>query len=123
MSTVGSQCRYDSDFSEDSTIPSSESEEEPLYPISKIPTFCLYPPEIPDGRFIWNCPNCDYNIDFLNLSTDIVNQLPDDTKLLLDSKTWTIKDEPIQFLFLTLASEHYKDHLPADIRSAMSPSV
>src|ERR1700678_3119292 len=118
--TVAGQCDYDSDFSEASTIPSSESEDEAPFPTSKVPEFCRYPPEIPNGRFVWNCSGCDYDIDFLNLSPDILNHLPNDAKRVFDSETWTIKDEAVQLVFFQLVSDHYTvHHLPADLRAAI----
>ena len=120
--TIISQFQYDSDFSEASTIASSDSEEE-LYPVSKIQYFCLQPPEIPNGRFVWNCPGCDYYVDLLNLSPDILNHLPDDTKRVLGGKSWKIKEEPIQRLLFQLVSNHYRDHhLPSGARAALQAS-
>lgn len=123
MPTIASQFQYDSDFSEASTNASSDSEDEPLYPISKIPYFCLKPPDIPNGRFAWNCPGCDYYVDLLNLSPDILNHLPDDTKRVLSGKTWKIKEEPIQRLLFQLVSNHYGDHhLPSGVQAALQAS-
>jgi hypothetical protein len=110
MPTVGTQLQYDSDFSEASTVASLDSEDVPLFPASKIPYYCLQPPEIPNGRFVWNCPGCDYYVDLLNLSPDILNQFPDDTKQFLGSKLWKIKDKPIQRFLFQVVSDHYKDH-------------
>ena len=94
-----SQFQYDSDFSEASTNASSDVEDDPEpYPISNIPYFCLKPPDIPNGRFVWNCLGCDYYIDLLNLSPDILNHLPDDTKRVLGGKSWKVKEELIQRL-------------------------
>jgi hypothetical protein len=88
----------------------SEEDDETLFPISKIPSFCFSPPEIPNGRFVWNCPGCDYNIDLLNLSPDILNVLPDDFKEFIQAKSWKIKDEPIQNFFFQMVSNHYEDY-------------
>ena len=110
MPTIVSQFQYDSDFSEASTNASSDSEDESLYPISKIPYFCLKPPDIPNGRFVWNCRGCDYYIDLLNLSPDILNHLPDDTKRVLGGKSWKVKEEPIQRLLFQVVSNHYRDY-------------
>ena len=112
MPTVASRFQYDSDFSEASTIDDapSDSEDKPLYPISKIPYFCLVPPDIPNGRFVWNCRGCDYYIDLLNLSPDILNHLPDDTRRVLGGKSWKVKDEPIQRLLFQTVSNHYRDY-------------
>jgi hypothetical protein len=123
MPTAVSQFQYDSDFSEASTIASSDFEDEPLYPISKIPHFCLQPPDIPNGRFVWNCPGCDYYVDLLNLSPDNLTHLPNDTKRVLGGKSWTIKEEPIQRLLFQLVSHHYRDyHLPSDVQAAIQAS-
>lgn len=110
MPAVVSKFQYDPDFSEASTDASLDSEDESFYPISKIPYFCLKPPEIPNGRFVWSCPGCDYGVDLLNLSPDILHHLPDDTKRLLRHKSWKVKDEPIQCLLFQVVSDHYKDH-------------
>ena len=122
--TVVSQFQYDSDFSEASTNASSDSEDEPFYPISKIPYFCLKPPEIPNGRFTWNCPGCDYYVDFLNLSPDVLGRLPDDTKRVLGSKSWKIKDEFIQRLLFQVVSDHYRDchFLPNGVQATVQAS-
>lgn len=106
---ITSQFQYDSDFSEASTNASSDSEDETFYPISKIPHFCLKPPEIPNGRFMWCCPGCDHYVDLLNLSPDILDHLPDDTKRVLSGKSWKVKEEPIQRLLFQLVSNHYRD--------------
>ena len=124
MPTVVSQFQYDSDFSEASTNASSDSEDEPLYPISKIPYFCLQPPEIPNGRFVWNCLGCDYYIDLLNLSPDILNHLPNDTKRVLGGKSWKVKEEPIQRLLFQVVSNHYRDHHLSDyVQASVQTSV
>ena len=124
MPTVVSQFQYDSDFSEASTIASSDSEDEPLYPISKIPYFCLKPPDIPNGRFVWNCLGCDYYVDLLNLSPDILNHLPNDTKRVLGGKSWKIKEEPIQRLLFQVVSNHYRDHHLSDyVQASVQASV
>jgi hypothetical protein len=122
MPTVVSQFQYDSDFSEASTN-ASDFEDEPLYPISKIPYFCLRPPDIPNGRFVWNCPGCDYYVDLLNLSPDILNHLPDDTKRVLGGKSWKVKEEPIQRLLFQLVSNHYRDyHLSDGVQASVQAS-
>ena len=121
MPTAVSQFQYDSDFSEASTNASSDSEDEPLSSVSsKIPYFCLKPPDIPNGRFVWNCrgSGCDYYVDLLNLSPDILNHLPDDTKRVLGGKSWKIKEEPIQRLLFQMVSNHYKDYHLSDVVEA-----
>jgi hypothetical protein len=120
MPTIVSQFQYDSDFSEASTNASSDVEDEPLYPISKIPYFCLEPPDIPNGRFVWSCLGCDYYVDLLNLSPDILNLLPDDTKRVLGGKSWKVKDEPIQRLLFQMVSNHYRDyHLSNGVQASV----
>ena len=110
MPTIVGQFQYDSDFSEASTNASSDFEDESLYSISKIPYFCLKPPDIPNGCFVWNCQGCDYYVDLLNLSPDILNHLPDDTKRVLGGKSWKVKEEPIQRLLFQVVSNHYRDY-------------
>jgi hypothetical protein len=69
---------------------------------------------------VWNCPGCDYHVDLLNLSPDILNHLPDDTRRVLGGKSWKIKEEPIQRFLFQLVSDHYRDHhLPDDVRAAL----
>ena len=115
MPVVVSQFQYDSDFSEASTNDaSSDSEDESLYPNSKIPHFCLIPPDIPNGRFVWNCRGCDFYIDLLNLSPDILNHLSDDTKRGLGGKSWKIKEGPVQRLLFQTVSKHYRDNHLSD---------
>ena len=114
MPTVVSQFQYDSDFSEASTDAASDFGDESFYPISKIPYFCLKPPDIPNGRFVWSCPGCDYCVDLQNLSPDILNHLPDDTKRVLGGKSWKVKEEPIQRLLFQVVSNHYRDYHLSD---------
>jgi hypothetical protein len=115
------QFQYDSDFSEASTNASSDVEDD-LEPSikSKIPYFCLKPPDIPNGRFVWNCLGCDYYIDLLNLSPDILNHLPDDTKRVLGGKSWKVKEEPIQRLLCQAVSNHYRDRHLSDLLDVQS---
>ena len=59
---------------------------------------------------MWNCQGCDYYVDLLNLSPDILNHLPGDTKRVLGGKSWRVKDEPIQRLLFQVVSNHYRDY-------------
>jgi hypothetical protein len=89
---TASRFQYDLDFSEGYTSGSYDVEDDlELHPISKIPYFCLVPPEIPNGRFVWNCPGCEYHIDLLNPSPDILDHLPDDTKQVISGKGGILK--------------------------------
>ena len=72
------------------------------------------PPNIPNGRFVWNCSGCDYYVDLLSLSADILNHLPDDTKRVLGGKSWKVKEEPIQRLLFQVVSNHYRDYHLSD---------
>jgi hypothetical protein len=59
----------------------------------------------------------------LNLSDDILNNLPNDTRRVFDSKRWTMKDEIVQHLLYKLASDHYDNcHVPADLLAALQAS-
>ena len=98
---------------------SYDSEDEPLYTISKIPYFCLSPPEIPNGRFEWNCRGCNHCINLLNPSPDILNELSDEKKKYLLDKLWKLKDERLQLLLYELVSNHYREfHVPDDIQES-----
>lgn len=123
MPTFVRQFQYDSDFSEASTNAHSDIEDESLFPNFKIPYFCLKPPDIPNGRFVWSCPGCEYNVDLMNLSPDILNQLPGDTKRVLGGKSWKVKEEPIQRLLFQVVSNHYRDyHLSDTVQASVQAS-
>jgi hypothetical protein len=99
----------------------SDDEDVPPYPISKIPYYLLKPPEIPNGRFVWNCPGCQHYIDFLtltpdNLSPKILKDIEDIKEILLN-KSWKIGDEAIKRLLFQMVDDHYREfHLPSDFK-------
>jgi len=64
----------------------------------------------PSGCFVWSCPGCEYNVDLMNPSPDILNQLPDNTKRVLGGKWWKVKEELIQRLLFQVVSNHYGDY-------------
>ncbi|KAF8898756.1 hypothetical protein BD779DRAFT_1666546 [Infundibulicybe gibba] len=128
VSNVGSQTEaveneatrfiYDSDFSEDSTPPPSESESETpdlKYHslVARVPRYCWEKPFIPCGRFIWLCAGCGYTIDFLNLTEENLKTLPPNSHLthILKNQTWEyLKEVPIQEAFYLMVQQHYLIH-------------
>jgi len=73
---------------------------------------------------VWSCPGCDYYVDLLNLSPDILNHIPDDTKRVLGGKSWKVKEEPIQRLLFQVVSNHYRDYhlLPNGVQAVAQAS-
>ncbi|KAF5370224.1 hypothetical protein D9615_010088 [Tricholomella constricta] len=100
---------YDSDFSEVSTSACSDSsDDEHLTSAESVPAFCLQPPTIPIGRFEWQCPGCNYIIDFLDLSEENTQALSSADARHLNEKSWkSVRDERVQRAFFVMVSDHY----------------
>jgi len=104
----------DSDFSEPSTPSYSDSDDEMSNPalVERVPRFCWLPPSIPSGRFVWNCPGCDYFIDFLDLHDEDLEPLPENLRQHMASKEWqSIKDIEVQDAFSLMVDRHYALHM------------
>ena len=108
------QFQYDSDFSEASTPPESDSDEEPSNPelVARVPRYCWRPPHIPAGRFVWDCPGCDYYIDFLDLKKEDLEPLTKELSQYMTSKKWqSIGDDKVREAFALMAGHHYTWHM------------
>ena len=106
--------QYDSDFSEPSTPSYSDSEDEmPNHALVEcVPRFCWLPSTIPSGRFVWNCPGCEFFIDFLDLQEEDLERLPGELRRHMASKGWQfIKDVKVQDAFSLMANTHYTWHM------------
>ena len=58
----------------------------------------------------------------MNLSPDILNQLPGDTKRVLGGKSWKVKEEPIQRLLFQVVSNHYRDYHLSGVQASVQTS-
>ena len=109
--------QYDSDFSEASTVPASDSEDDDIDPraaelLARVPKYCWYPPSIPAGRFIWNCPGCEYSIDFLNLKKCDLEALSEEEGRYMAQKMWkSMHDEEVRMAFTLMSAKHYFEHM------------
>ncbi|PFH44897.1 hypothetical protein AMATHDRAFT_72160 [Amanita thiersii Skay4041] len=110
--------QYDSDFSEDSTPPDSENDDEienseqVIELMSRVPWYCWKAPTIPAGHFIWNCPGCDYAINFLNLTPKDVEPLGPELGKYLRSKKWpSLREEMASHGFGLMVGNHYNWHM------------
>jgi hypothetical protein len=110
---------YDSDFSELSTPPASDSDsaDEDIDPeiLAQIPQ-CLYlDPVLPDAGFKWYCPvppSCEYTIDMLALTDENLKSLSLDDAQFLRGKRWSLLREPrVIENFYSMVSRHYYEHL------------
>jgi len=110
---------YDSDFSELSTPPVSDSDsaDEDIDPeiLAQIPR-CLYlEPVLPDAGFKWYCPvpgSCEYTIDMLALTDENMKSLHLLDTQFLRSKWWSSLREPrVVESFYSMVSRHYYEHL------------
>ncbi|PFH50091.1 hypothetical protein AMATHDRAFT_48221 [Amanita thiersii Skay4041] len=97
---AGVEFQYDADFSEYSTLPDSENDDEIENPeqvidlVSRVPWYCWKAPTIPAGHFIWNCPGCGYAINFLKLTPKDVEPLgPEFGRYLRDKKWLSLREE------------------------------
>ena len=104
----------ESDFSEPSTPsysdPDDDISDQAL--VERVPRFCWLPPSIPSGRFVWDCPGCEYFIDFLDLHDEDLEPLPENLRQLLVSKEWqSIKDREVQDAFCLMVDHHYTWHM------------
>ncbi|KAF8325301.1 hypothetical protein F5887DRAFT_926204 [Amanita rubescens] len=80
--------------------------------VERVPRFCWLPPSIPSGRFMWNCPGCDYFIDFLDLHDEDLEPLPENLRQHMASKEWqSIKDIEVQDAFSLMVDRHYALHM------------
>ncbi|KAF8641109.1 hypothetical protein AX17_000752 [Amanita inopinata Kibby_2008] len=107
---------YDSDFSEASTPPGTDSEDEHAYAppelVARVPRFCWFPPEMASGSFSWDCPGCSYSIDFLNLKPKDLEVLPHELAEFMERKCWkSIHDDDFQSAFIMTVSQHYTWHM------------
>lgn len=108
--------QYDSDFSDASTPGEADSEEDlPTPPpelLARIPHYIWQPPAMWAYRFRWDCPGCDYTIDFLNLQQEHLALLPNDLAEYVASKKWeSIVEDRIVQAFGVMARHHYLCHL------------
>ncbi|KAJ7596515.1 hypothetical protein C8J56DRAFT_882250 [Mycena floridula] len=111
---------FDSDFSEESTPPPSDSEydswnddREVLHTLkTAVPLFCRVAPELPPGKFIWDCPDpaCQYHIDLLNATKADMENLPQDIQdgwnQFLEER-WNATEPHFQLMFFSIVSYHY----------------
>jgi hypothetical protein len=110
---------YDSDFSEASTPPMSDSDSDSnISPdpelLALIPRCLWDPPELPIAGFVWTCPvpDCEYSIDFLKLTAENVAGLLDNEVRFLKNKKWTsIQDGRVTRNFYLMVTVHWDDHL------------
>lgn len=106
---------YDSDFSLASTSSAYDTDSDVSYSpelTSKVPPFCMRTPEIPTGRFKWECPGCEYIIDLLNLTEDNTRGLPSELGNFLHRKSWQyLNEEKVKWVMQNMISNHYISHL------------
>jgi hypothetical protein len=110
---------YDSDFSEPSTPPASDSDSAPedIDPelVAQIPRCLYFDPVLPDAGFTWYCPvppSCEYTIDMLALTDENLKPVRPHDALFLKSKKWSSLREPkVVELFYIMVSQHYHEHL------------
>jgi hypothetical protein len=69
-------------------------------------------PEIPAGRFKWECPGCDYIVDFLNLTAENTKGLSADIGDFLREKSWQyLNEDQVKWAMQKIISIHYNSHL------------
>ncbi|KAJ3565004.1 hypothetical protein NP233_g7923 [Leucocoprinus birnbaumii] len=112
-----SKFQYDSDFSEASTPPLSDSESEVADQrlLEKIPWYCRVPPEL-ESHHLWRCPGCRvYQIDLLHLDDDELEEIPEQFAKTLRSIRSKADDVPksdeVLVAFGHLVHQHYERHL------------
>lgn len=109
--------QYDSDFSEASTPGETDSEDDlppppPPELLARIPHYIWQPPAMWAYRFRWDCPGCDYTIDFLNLQKEHLDLLPTDLAEYIASMRWNcIKEDRVVEAFGIMARQHYLWHM------------
>lgn len=107
---------YDSDFSELSTPPASDSDSDDTYVSkdlkSRIPSYCWEEPVIPPGRFAWHCHGCSYVINLLDLRDENLKGLSKEAIGVLRRKPLPYLTEPsMHAAFLLMVSNHYQEHM------------
>ncbi|KAF5358465.1 hypothetical protein D9756_001489 [Leucocoprinus leucothites] len=107
--------QYDSDFSEASTPPASDSESEAADQrlVEKVPWYCRVPPELEESQHVWRCPGCKtYHIDLLHPAEEELEEIPEYYAEILRSKDWQkVTDARLLTAFGHLVSNHYEEHL------------
>ncbi|KAF8078631.1 hypothetical protein FPV67DRAFT_1465886 [Lyophyllum atratum] len=100
---------YDSDFSEASTSGYSDAtDEDSTFEDFDVHILHSQPPILPVGRFEWQCPDCNYTIDLLNLSKENLEVLPHDVAQRLQEMSWkSVRDGDIQTSFFTMVRGHH----------------
>lgn len=119
---------YDSDFSEESSAPPSDSDYDSSVPDSderqaerqrlkaKVPPFCVIVPKLLTGRFVWHCPGqrCRYAINMLRLTDENTQRLAPKMVAYLKSGEWAdLSDQFVQAGFRQMVDMHYDDHCRA----------
>ncbi|TFK93446.1 hypothetical protein K466DRAFT_580894 [Polyporus arcularius HHB13444] len=119
------QRKYDSDFSVSSSDneapPTSDEEGDVSVGLADPEVIALIPPSfrhLPPRpvSLKWNCTECDYAIDLLNLTQyDLDNsEIPHRTRDRLRSKRWNIfrqEDEWVYKAFIHMVDKHHAEHL------------
>ncbi|KAI0068200.1 hypothetical protein BV25DRAFT_1818582 [Artomyces pyxidatus] len=116
------QYQYDSDFTQDSSPPASESESDapharaPLDPAlaALIPREFYARPAFPPD-FVWVCPlgDCRHTIDLLNLTDeDVRGARRGGQRVFLRRQPWKVGDEQRTRMFYDLVSAHWQAHMP-----------
>lgn len=118
--TISVEYHYDSDFSEGSTPPATDSEsdtdsqhDERL--AARVPWYCRVPPTLESTQHVWRCPGCgDYRIDLLQPDEDELEEIPEYYAELLRLRNWSKVTEPdVMMAFGYLVNNHYTGHLKA----------
>jgi hypothetical protein len=103
-----------SDISQPSTPSYSDPEDDisDQALVERVPRFCWLPPSIASGHFVWNCPGCEYYIDFLDLHDEDLVSLSESLRQHMVSKEWqSIKDREVQDAFSLMVNHHYAWHM------------
>jgi len=116
--------KYDSDFSGDTSSEETDSEDGHDEPFAltpeqraKIPKTLLQRPEPPGGDGLWRCPvpDCEFELNMLNLTMENVRNLDQEVihYLMAPNRKWgSIRGDPIVLEgFECMVDEHYDDHL------------
>lgn len=115
---------YDSDFSEASLAPPSDSdyqsEEEPEIGWAEqsrlkalVPPFCRLKPKLPIGRWVWHClgPNCRYQINMLKLTAENLKGLSSKMTEWLRLGEWDLGHPLTQAGWRQMIEMHYDEHM------------
>ncbi|KAF8642257.1 hypothetical protein AX16_009532 [Volvariella volvacea WC 439] len=108
--------RYDSDFSEASTPPASDSEPDTEISsgdlLSRIPHYCWKPPELPLGEFKWSCPGCNYEINLMDVRDEQLEGVSPRIADAMRRKAWKLISEPeVQVAFRQMVSIHWQQEM------------